>query len=74
LSWTKVHFLQKRNPERFQDIVIDIIGDEKYAELKRKSLVPLKRTIADMRDERDRLRKALKAITSDYYGVKGLPF
>ena len=27
------------NPEKFQDMVIEIIGDEFYQELKRKSLV-----------------------------------
>ena len=37
LSW-KVHFLQKANPERFQDLIINIIGDEKYQALKRKAL------------------------------------
>jgi hypothetical protein len=37
LCW-KCHSLQKFNPERFQDLVIEIIGDEKYQELKRISL------------------------------------
>ncbi len=66
LSWTKVHFLQKVNPERFQDIVIDIIGAAEYERLKAKSRIPLKRNIADYRDERDRLTRLLKKIKSDW--------
>ena len=58
LSW-KVHFLQKANPERFQDLIINIIGDEKYAALKRKSLVPVDYTIADIEDIRDHLKRKL---------------
>lgn len=66
LSWTKVHFLQKVNPERFQDIVIDIIGAEEYERLKAKSRIPLKRNIQDMRDERERLTRELKALKADW--------
>ena len=58
LSW-KVHFLQKANPERFQDIVIDIIGDEKYQALKRKSLVVFDYNIKDLEDMRDFLKTRL---------------
>ena len=66
LSWTKVHFLQKVNPERFQDIVIDIIGAAEYERLKAKSRIPLKRSIADLRDERDRLTRELRALQADW--------
>ena len=58
LSW-KVHFLQKANPERFQDLIINIIGDEKYQALKRKSLTPVNYTTADLEDIRDDLRRKL---------------
>ena len=61
LSW-KVHFLQKANPERFQDLIINIIGDEKYQALKRKSLTPVNYTTADLEDIRDDLRKKLNDI------------
>ena len=61
LSW-KVHFLQKANPERFQDLIINIIGDEKYQSLKRKSLTPVNYTTADLEDIRDDLRKKLNDI------------
>lgn len=42
LCW-KCHSLQKWNPERFQDMIIDIIGDDKYQELKRKSLMDIQK-------------------------------
>jgi hypothetical protein len=66
LSWTKFHFLQKFSPERFQDGIIDVIGIEEYERLRKKSMIPLKRNIADYRGERDRLKRELKAIQSDY--------
>lgn len=66
LSWKKVHFLQHSNPERFMDIIIDIIGQAEYDRLKAKSLIPYQRRIQDYRDERDRLRRQLKALKVDY--------
>jgi hypothetical protein len=59
LSWRKVHFLQKANPERFQDIVIEIIGQEKYDELKRKSLMPVHFTLEDLKEQKEFLEKQL---------------
>jgi hypothetical protein len=73
LSWTKWHFLQKMAPERFQDGIIDAIGIEKYEQLRAKSRITLKRNIQDYRDERDRLKRELKALQSDY-GFTDLPF
>jgi hypothetical protein len=61
LSW-KVHFLQKANPERFQDMVIEIIGNEKYESLKRKSLVVVDQTVADLEDIKRRLEIELRYI------------
>ena len=58
LSW-KVHFLQKANPERFQDLIINIIGDEKYAALKRKSLQVVDYSTSDLEEKRDNLRRKL---------------
>lgn len=66
LSWRDWHFLQKFNPERFQDGIIDVIGVDKYEQLKAKSRIPLKRNIQDMRDERERLTRELKALQSDF--------
>jgi hypothetical protein len=73
LSWTKIHFLQKTSPERFFDYVIDIIGMDEYLRLKAKSMIPLKRNIADYRDEKARLQKLLKQLQDDY-GFRSLPF
>ena len=61
LCW-KCHSLQKWNPERFQDMIIDIIGDDKYQELKRISLGNIKVTEADLEDLLDALEDTLKDI------------
>lgn len=66
LSWTKFHFLQKMSPERFQDGIIDIIGVDEYERLKAKSRRPLKRNIADYRDEKARLQRLLKSLQADW--------
>ena len=71
IAW-KWHFLQKANPERFQDSVIDVVGVEEYERLKARSLRPLKRNISDMRDERERLKRTLKALLSDYGSISPL--
>ena len=61
LSW-KVHFLQKANPERFQDLIINIIGDKKYQALKRKSLQVVDYSIADLEQIKEDLTNKLKDI------------
>lgn len=66
LSWRDWHFLQKFNPERFQDGIIDVIGTDKYEQLKAKSRIPLKRNTQDLRDERERLTRMLKALKADW--------
>lgn len=72
LSW-KVHFLQKANPERFQDMVIEIIGNEKYETLKRKSLVVVDQTVADLEEIKRRLETELRHIR-DGLDFNDLPF
>ncbi len=62
LSWG-VHRLQKLAPERFQDMVIECIGDEEYQRLKALSMQTRHRKIQDFRDERDRLRKELTELS-----------
>lgn len=59
LCW-KCHSLQKYNPERFQDLIIEIIGDEFYQELKRKSLGNIKVTEADLEMIKEYLEGKLK--------------
>jgi len=61
LSW-RVHFLQKANPERFQDLIINIIGDKKYQALKRKSLQVVDYTTADLEQIKQDLTNKLKDI------------
>jgi hypothetical protein len=58
LCWS-CHSQQKFHPERFQDSVIDVIGDEKYAALKRKSLQVVDYSTSDLEEKRDNLRRKL---------------
>jgi hypothetical protein len=61
LSW-KVHFLQKANPERFQDMIIDVIGQEEYNRLKIMSLVVVKQTVEDLEQIKFELQDELRRI------------
>lgn len=72
LSW-KVHFLQKANPERFQDMVIEIIGDEKYQALKRMSQVVVDQTAADLQEIKEHLQGELRRIKAGV-DLDNLPF
>lgn len=59
LCW-KCHSQQKFNPERFQDFVLDIIGQQKYNHLKLLSAVVTDITIADLEDTKEVLTAKLK--------------
>ncbi len=61
VAW-KVHFLQKANPERFFDMVIDVIGQEEYDRLKTMSLVVVKQNIEDLKQIKFELEAELKRI------------
>ena len=72
LSW-KVHFLQKANPERFQDMVIDVIGQEEYDRLKIMSQVVVKQTVEDLEQIKFELTAKLKQIRAGI-DFNNLPF
>jgi hypothetical protein len=55
----KVHCLQKMNPELFQDKVLEIIGQEFYDEMKRKSQISVHFTIDDLKEQKEILKKQL---------------
>jgi hypothetical protein len=61
LCW-KCHSLQKFNPERFMDLVIEIIGQDEYNALKEISQGNIKVTDADLEDLADALEDTLKDI------------
>jgi hypothetical protein len=73
LSWRKVHFLQKANPERFQDMIIEIIGQEYYDEMKKKSLIVVDYTITDLLEIKEYLKKQLIIIKAGM-DFNNLPF
>jgi hypothetical protein len=58
----KVHVLQKFNPEKFQDIIIEIIGQDFYEEMKKKSLMRVDFTIADLIEQKELLKLKLKEL------------
>ena len=73
LSWRKVHFLQKMNPEKFQDMVIEIIGEDFYQEMKRKSQVVVDDyTVDDLTLIKADLKAKLKELELGNY--ENLPF
>ena len=64
VAW-KVHFLQKANPERFQDMIIEVIGQEEYDRLKRMSLVVVDQTVEDLEQIKFELQATLKRLRSE---------
>jgi hypothetical protein len=73
LSWRRIHFLQKANPEKFQDMVIEIIGQNYYEEMKKKSLVVVDYSVEDLRDIKLHLQGELIKIKSGM-DFNNLPF
>ena len=72
LSW-KVHFLQKANPERFLDMIIEVIGQEEYDRLKRMSQTVVKHTVEDLEQIKFELQTDLKRIRNGI-DFDNLPF
>ena len=68
----KVHCLQKMNPELFQDKVIEIIGQDFYEEMKKKSLIRVDYSIADLIEMKELLKKKLQELELGDY--TNLPF
>jgi len=59
LCWS-CHFLQKVQPERFHDMVIDIIGQKEYDRLKAKSMIEVHYKIPDLLEIKEHLKSILK--------------
>jgi hypothetical protein len=64
LCWRKCHFPQKYHPERFQDMVLNIIGQEKYDYLKAKSLITRKWSVSDLTELKEYLKNKLQEFKS----------
>lgn len=63
---SKCHVGQKFNPERFQDMVISIIGDTEYQRLKAKSLQNFKPTMPWLLMMKDSLKTTLRQLEQGY--------
>jgi hypothetical protein len=58
----RLHCQQKFNPEKFQDEIINIIGQPFYEEVKQRSSVVIDYSIEDLREIKERLKNNLKRI------------
>jgi hypothetical protein len=58
----KVHCLQKMNPELFQDKVIEIIGQDFYDQMKKKSQIRVDYSIADLIEQKELLKAKLQEL------------
>lgn len=63
---SRCHIIQKFNPEKFQDSVIEVIGQAEYERLKKKSLIPWKYTVPMLQDIKLDLQVGLKHDLADY--------
>jgi len=69
---SKVHVLQKFNPELFQDKVIEIIGQDFYEEIKKKSAMVVDYTVDNLRLVKADLTAKLKEL--ELGNFNSLPF
>lgn len=65
----RCHIIQKFNPEKFQDMVIAVIGDEEYQRLKAKSQNTWKPDVHELLLIKDILKTQLR-IFEDEYGKR----
>lgn len=64
----KHHSLQYYSPEKFQDMIIDVIGDAEYKRLKQLSLIPVRLRLEDYKAILERLKHTLKQLENEYGG------
>ncbi len=65
LCWRKCHFPQKYHPEKFQDMVLSIIGEEHYNQMKYKSLIVRDWTVEDLRNKKEELKLKLEELKNE---------
>lgn len=62
----RCHIIQKFNPEKFQDTVLEVIGNQEYQRLKTKSQMVWKPTTHELVMMKDALKTSLKLFERDY--------
>jgi len=64
------HYMEKTDAERFRNMVIGILGEDKYAELQKRYRVQYKWSVADLKEIRKGLKHELSIVEKDW----GVPF
>ena len=59
------HFWEKVNPEKFRDMVINIIGENNYLGLKQTYMIQYKWSVDELREIKEGLTAELKRIQSE---------
>lgn len=67
---SRCHFLQIANPERFMDMILEVIGQKEYDRLKKKSQVIYKYTTAEYKLMKVCLKDKLESLEQDYGELK----
>ena len=62
----RCHFPEHVNPEKFRDMILSVIGEEKYSELKKRYMVRYKWSIPELKEIKDGLKRELKRLESDW--------
>ena len=56
------HFPEHVNPEKFRDTILDIIGEKRYLELKKKYMITYKWTVTELKQIKNDLKAELKSL------------
>ena len=59
------HFWEKVSPEKFRDMILDIIGEENYLALKNCYMIQYKWSIPELKEIKEGLKSELKRVESE---------
>ena len=61
----RCHFPEHVNPEKFRDMILGVIGEDKYLELKKRYMVQYKWTLPELREIKENLKNELKRLQGE---------
>ena len=59
------HFPEHVNPEKFRDTIIDIIGEEKYLDLKKRYMITYSWTVPELKEIKEELKAELQRLEGE---------